>query len=145
MGPSRAGFTLRCRRLRDGVLRADVGGERTPETTRGYWEGILAQVQQHQPRLLLVVDELRGPELSASQWHAIVAAMRARGLEGVRIAHVRPAGMAQLEYCEISAREVGLDARAFDDLAAAERWLRYGSPEADPAAAAPLPAGAQRA
>ena len=52
----------------------------------------------------------------------------------MRIAHVRPAGMAQLEYCEICAREAGIDARAFDDLAAAERWLRYGVPETAPAA-----------
>ena len=133
MDPS-ADYVLSCRCMRDGVLRADVRGQRTPATTHAYWEEVLAQVRAHSPRQLLVVDELQGPELSAAEWCALVAAMHGRGLEGVRIAHVRPAGMAQLEYCEICAREAGIDARAFDDLAAAERWLRYGVPDTAPAA-----------
>lgn len=91
-----------------------------------------------------MVDELQGPELSAEDWFALVDAMRGRGLEGVRIAHVRPAGMAQLEHCEICAREAGIDARAFDDLAAAERWLRYGTPESATGEASTRP-GVQRA
>ena len=140
MGPS-SDYSLSCRRLRDGVLRADVVGRRTPQSTRGYWEEILLQVRAQAPRGLLVVDELRGPELGAAEWCELVQAMRGRGLEGVRIAHVRPAGMAQLEYCEISAREAGIDARAFDDLAAAERWLRYGTPEPVAAGAVALRAG----
>ena len=138
-----ADYLLTCRCLRDGVLRADVSGRRTPAATRAYWEELLGQVRAHAPRRLLVVDELRGPELSAAEWCALVEAMHGRGLDGVRIAHVRPAGMAQLEYCEICAREAGIDARAFDDLAAAERWLRYGTPEPI-ADTATLPAGAQR-
>lgn len=143
MGHS-ADYSLCCRCLRDGVLRADVTGRRTPKTTQAYWEDILAQVRAHAPRRLLVVDELQGPELSAEDWFALVDAMRGRGLEGVRIAHVRPAGMAQLEHCEICAREAGIDARAFDDLAAAERWLRYGTPESATGEASTRP-GVQRA
>lgn len=144
MGHS-AEYSLTCRRLRDGVLRADVGGRRTPETTRAYWAEILAEVRAQAPARLLVVDELRGPELSAAEWCALVEAMCGLGLERVRIAHVRPAGMAQLEHCEIRAREAGIDARAFDDLAAAERWLRYGSPESPATNGPTIPAGVQRA
>ncbi|NUS38180.1 MAG: hypothetical protein HOQ02_04045 [Lysobacter sp.] len=139
-----ADYTLACRRLRDDVLRADVAGRRTPATVRAYWEDILAEVHAQPPRRLLVVDELRGPELSADQWYALVEAMRGRGLEGVRIAHVRPAGIAQLEYCEIHARAAGLDARVFDDLAAAERWLRYGTPDLATARTRTVPTGIQR-
>lgn len=143
MDPSE--YRLACRCLRDGVLRAEVTGQRTPATVRAYWEELLVQVHATGPRRLLVVDELRGPALSARDWSDLVAAMRGRGLENVRIAHVRPAGIAQLEYCEISARDAGIDARVFDDLAAAERWLRYGTPEPNAASVRAQPTGEHRA
>ena len=54
------------------------------------------------------------------------------GLEQVRIAHVRPAGLQQLEYCEIFAVELGFQAHVFVDERAAELWLRYGEAEGAP-------------
>jgi hypothetical protein len=135
----RTDYSFQARRVRGG-LRVDVAGPRSLENTIAYWEAILVQVLGERPPWLLVVDELRGSELSGSQWCELVDAMAGRGLEGVRIAHVKPSGLAQIEYCELCAREAGLDARAFADLAAAERWLRYGDveTEAEPAAAAPF-------
>jgi hypothetical protein len=73
-----------------------------------------------------VCDDLRGAELTREEWCTLVDTMAGRGLEEVRIAHVKPSGLAQIEYCELCAREAGFDARAFADLAEAERWLRYG-------------------
>ncbi len=110
-----------------GGLRVEVRGLRTLETTIAYWEAILDHVKQRQPRWLLVLDELRGNELKASEWKELVEAMAGRGLEGMRIAHVKPFGLDHIEYCEIYAREAGLEARAFADEGVAERWLRYGS------------------
>ena len=112
-------------------LRAHVSGQRSLESTIAYWEAILDHVQARRPRWLLVLDELRGHELSASEWRELVVKMVGRGLEGMRIAHVKPFGLDYLEYCEIYAREAGLDARAFADTRVAERWLRYGSAEDD--------------
>ena len=108
-------------------LRAEVRGSRSLETTIAYWEAILDDVRQRRPRWLLVLDELRGNELRASEWKDLVEAMAGRGLDGVRIAHVKPFGLDHIEYCEIYAREAGLDARAFADEGVADRWARYGS------------------
>ena len=109
-----------------------MGGPRSLENTIAYWEAILALVLEEPPQWLLVCDDLRGAELDKDEWCTLVDTMAGRGLEGVRIAHVKPSGLAQIEYCELCAREAGFDARAFADLAEAERWLRYGDSESDP-------------
>ena len=48
------------------------------------------------------------------------------GLQRLRIAHVKPAGLQAIEYCEIFAREAGIEAKVFEHEALAEIWLRYG-------------------
>lgn len=120
-------YSLELTRVGVDGLRAEVHGARTLQATIAYWEAILDHVRQRAPRWLLVMDRLRGKELAASEWKQLVEAMAGRGLEGVRIGHVKPDGLDQLEYCEIYAREAGLDARVFADEGVAERWLRYGS------------------
>lgn len=127
-------YTFHARRMRGGGLRVTVGGPRSLENTLAYWNAILAEVKAEPPQWLLVCDDLRGPELTADEWCALVAEMVGRGLEGVRIAHVKPSGLAQIEHCELCAREAGLDARAFTDLGMAERWLRYGDDDPQQAA-----------
>ena len=130
-------YSFHARRERGGGLRVAVAGPRSLENTIAYWEAILVQVREAKPQWLLLCDDLRGPELTASEWCELVDAMVGRGLEGVRIAHVKPSGLAQIEYCELCAREAGLDARAFADLGVAERWLRYGDAEEGANAATP--------
>lgn len=123
------GYGLTFRRDGDG-LRAEVVGERNLRNTVAYWEGIVAQVAERRPRWLLVCDRLRGEEPAIHEWHALVDRMRGKGLEGIRIAHVKPYGVDHVEYCEIFAREAGIDARAFRDERSADRWLRYGVDDA---------------
>ncbi len=120
-------YSLELTRVGVDGLRAEVHGSRSLQATIAYWETILDHVRQRAPRWLLVMDRLRGTELAPSEWKQLVEAMAGRGLEGVRIGHVKPHGLDRLEYCEIYAREAGLDARAFADEGVAERWLRYGS------------------
>src|SRR5881392_1903308 len=102
-------YSFQARRVRGGGLHVSVGGARSLANTIAYWEAILAQVHEAKPRWLLLCDDLRGPELTATEWCALVEAMVGRGLEGVRIAHVKPSGLAQIEHCELCAREAGLD------------------------------------
>lgn len=128
---ARADYSLDLIRVGADGLRAEVRGLRTLEATIAYWESILEHVNARRPRWLLVVDALRGHELAAREWKELVEAMAGRGLEGVRIAHVKPSGLDHLEYCEIYAREAGLDARAFSDEGVAQRWLRYGADESN--------------
>ncbi|MUV15444.1 hypothetical protein [Noviluteimonas gilva] len=113
----------------NGGLSATVRGERTLGNTVAYWERILEQIREQRPRWVYLCDLLSGDELAISEWRALVETMKGRGLEGLRIAHVKPNGMDHLEYCEIFAREAGIDARAFSDAGVADRWLRYGVDE----------------
>ena len=107
-------------------LRARVTGEGTLANTVGYCEAIVPRLRAQPVRGLLVVDEMHGPPLGAAQWESLVATMKGRGLERVRIAHAKPLGLQAVEHCEIFAREVGLQARVFADEATADLWLRYG-------------------
>ena len=113
---------------KSGALWVQVAGESTLANTMSYWQAILDEIlRDRPPGGLLLVDELEGEPLTEGQWRELVAAMRGRGLEGLRIAHVKPRGLEKLEYCEMYARDAGLDARAFDHERAAEIWLRYGA------------------
>jgi len=108
-------------------LRVRVTGVRSLEGTIAYWTRIVERVAEEHPRCLLVVDELHGTELTPAQWNDLVQSMVGRGLEPVRIAHVKLFGLDHIEYCELYANIAGFDARAFNNLPEAERWLRYGS------------------
>ena len=112
-----------------GGLFATGTGERTLANTIDYWQRIVEEVGRKRPKWLYVCDRLTGDELAIAQWRELVEQMKGRGLEGLRIAHVKPAGMDHLEYCEIFAREAGIDARAFSEAGVADRWLRYGVDE----------------
>ena len=113
-------------------LRVEVHGANSFDNTLAYWQVIVAEVRRSKPAGLLLVDHLLGPALDAAQWLVLVSSMRGLGLEQVRIAHVRPAGLQQLEHCEIFAVELGFQAHVFIDERAAELWLRYGEVEGAP-------------
>jgi len=107
-------------------LRVEVRGPGTYENTLAYWRSIAATLHAQHPRGLLLVDETVGEPLSPIQWKALVLAMEGAGLEQLRIAHVKPHGLQRIEYCELYAREAGLEARVFTDEAEADLWLRHG-------------------
>jgi uncharacterized radical SAM superfamily Fe-S cluster-containing enzyme len=104
----------------------EVRGVGTYENTLDYWLTIAAKLREHHVPGLLLIDETTGEPLPAEKWKALVRAMTGKGLEHVRIAHVKPHGLQRIEYCELSAREAGLEARVFTDEAEADLWLRYG-------------------
>ena len=107
-------------------LRAWATGTSSFASTVSCWQQIVAEVRARKPETLLLVDELHGRGLTELEWESLVQATKGMGLENVRIAHVKPQGLEAMEYCEIYSREAGLDARVFDDEAAAELWLRAG-------------------
>jgi hypothetical protein len=107
-------------------LRVEVHGLGTYENTVTYWRDIVAELRKRKVPGLLLIDETTGAPLTAQEWRHLVAAMVGKGLEHVRIAHVKPSGLQRIEYCELSAREAGLEARVFTNEAEADLWLRYG-------------------
>ena len=116
-------FLIRFSECDNNVLRARVIGVRTLSSTVGYWRAIADELARRRPSGLLLVDELKGEELSASEWKGLVTQMKGRGLEGILIAHVKPFALDQIMYCEISAVAAGLQARVFRDEAEAMDWL----------------------
>lgn len=108
------------------LLRVHVAGESTLENTVAYWQAIVDEVRRERPEAILLIDELQGERLTGVQWRQLVETMAGHGLEPLRIAHVKPMGLQQIEHCEIYAREAGFHSRVFDDERRAELWLRYG-------------------
>ena len=108
------------------ILRASVRGECDYANALDYWRRIAAVLRERNPRGLLLVDETSGQPPSGDEWQALVQAMSGEGLERVRIAHVKPFGLERIEYCELHARESGIDARVFTNEKEASLWLRYG-------------------
>ncbi len=110
------------------TLRMHVRGRASLAATQAYWRAIITEIDREPARHLMLIDELRGPALTAEDWQSLVAMLVGSGLEGVRIAHVKPNGLDQIEHCELSATQAGFQARVFSDESVAGLWLRYGSP-----------------
>jgi hypothetical protein len=108
-------------------LRAHLTGRGCLPEVKDYWHEIAAEVRSRVSTSLLLVDELEGEPLAASEWKQLVESMKQQRFDEVRIAHVKPRGLQKVEYCEIYAKEAGLDARVFEDERAASLWLRYGA------------------
>jgi hypothetical protein len=109
-----------------GGLRAHVTGESNLEATRGYWRKIAKAARERGADSLLLVDELTGRPLEESDWLALVTSLQGEGLQKLRIAHVKPQGLQQVEFCEIFARDAGIEARVFENETLADIWLRFG-------------------
>ena len=129
--PPVAGNAVEVRPMRD-ALRVRATGIGSLDATIACWTRIVAEGGERRPSAVLVIDEMTGPPLSADDWKTLVERLSGHGLEGLRIAHVKPHGLEAIEYCEIYAREAGFNARVFDQEATATRWLRYGSQQDTP-------------
>lgn len=108
------------------TVRTHVRGQASLEATIAYWRAILDEVDREPARRLMLVDELRGPALTADDWQSLVAILVGSSLADVRIAHVKPHGLDQVEHCELSATQAGFEARVFSDERLAGLWLHYG-------------------
>ena len=130
MSPDRAAAQVLPFHVRFGAhpagLRAQVTGESTLANTLAYWQAIVAEVRRHRPRGLLVVDDMHGMPLEASEWKRLVDAIPRDVMLPVRVAHVHKGRLRELEYCEIFAREAGFTARVFASEHEADLWLRHG-------------------
>ncbi len=114
--------------IEDGLLRVRVAGVESLANTIAYWRVIVATLAEADSRLVLLVDELRaGTPLTDQDWLDLVVMMDGAGLDKARIAHVKPLGPSEIEYCEIYARDAGIDARVFLREREAIAWLRTGA------------------
>ena len=112
-----------------GLLRAHVTGVNgSLETTLAYWNELACEIRRLPPRELLVVDDMEGDPPPPEQIAQFVREMVGKGFEGIRVAYVEAHAhqVADVEHGEIIARELGFDARVFDNESRARIWLRYG-------------------
>ena len=107
------------------VIRGD---ERHPEDVLDGWRRIAAEVQRRHSRRLLAITHVFAEPMSVEDMRDFFGGMKGLGLEGIRIAYVDMSGYktSLLEMAEIMASEYGFSARAFDNVIAAEIWLRHG-------------------
>ncbi|HEY1140836.1 MAG TPA: hypothetical protein VGE88_11590 [Lysobacter sp.] len=105
-------------------LRVRVHGAETLENAVSYWHAILLAVHETGATAVLLVDELHGGPLSEAQWLELVVRTDPEQMRRLKIAHVKPRGLQEVEYCELYARAHEIDARVFVDVVAAEKWLR---------------------
>ena len=97
-----AAYTIHFERNRDGVLRALVAGVRSLPATIGYWEAILGEIAKGRPTALMVMDELVGEELAASEWKQLVEAMAGHDAPE----HTKLWAMVETPYAMLHAEEI---------------------------------------
>lgn len=107
-------------------MRVHVRGAETLTNTIAYWRSILTAAKDATGTGLLLIDELQGDPLTEAQWLELVVHTDSEQLRRLKIAHVKPRGLQEIEYCELYARANEINARVFVDEVAAERWLREG-------------------
>lgn len=107
-------------------LRAHVSGDSSMEATVAYWREIAQAAREHGADSVLLIDEMTGEPLEEKDWLDVVIRLKDEGLQHLRIAHVKPKGLQQVEFCEIFARDAGIEARVFVSERKADYWLRYG-------------------
>ncbi|SRR5581483_10361615 len=113
-------------KLQRGALRVEVSGTADYETTAAYWRAIDAELVKDRVLRVLLIDRTTGDALTADDWKRLVASVAGTAVARARIAHVKPNGLQNIEYCALYALEAGIDARVFTHETEADLWLRYG-------------------
>jgi hypothetical protein len=117
---------------RDGYLHCSVSGRETADDMREFLHAVQAACRQHAcPKILMAVSSSRvifKPEDYGLS--SYVPELVSPNCQVALLADSRELNAAH-EYIEVVARQQRINARAFRDEAAAQRWLR-GEPELTP-------------
>jgi hypothetical protein len=94
-----------------------------------YWRDIVATARARDCRKLVITDRKKQRPATPAELAELTAAFRDHHDTFERVAVVEPtaAFLPAIEHAEIQARSLGINVRIFADLAAAERWARFGS------------------
>jgi hypothetical protein len=117
-----AGFQVDIRPI-PGGLHVHVQGLENYANALAYWHEIARAAQGDGVSKVLLVDELRGTPLTEAEWLQLVLSMADEGIGHLRIAHAKPLGLHGAQFCEVFARDAGIDARVFASEATAAAWL----------------------
>lgn len=114
---------------RGDYLRVEISGPGDSlEVSLAYWNDIAAECERHGTRALLVLDLFENEPLTPSEMDQVIDSMSDSYMRHVRVAYceLNSAVVAQAEYGELTAREMGFTVRVFASEQEAELWLRYG-------------------
>lgn len=112
-----------------GELQVVIRGDgRHADNVLACWRDIAIQAQRRDAVRLLAISHVAGDPMPVDQVQAFLGRMAGLGLEGVRVAYVDMQGFktSLMESAEIMASEQGFSVRVFDNVIAAEMWLRHG-------------------
>ena len=104
------------------------GNDRHADKVLACWQEIAIQARRRDAVRLLAISHVVGEPMPMDKIPAFMASMAGLGLEDVRVAYVDMQGFKTplMETAEIMASEQGFNARVFDNVVAAEMWLRHG-------------------
>ena len=116
----------------DDLLLVRVSGDVDAQAVRiAYWREIAALGRARNVRKLLVVDRRKGKPATPPELAELAQLFRGEAAHFDRVAVVEPTPefLPAIEHAEILGQGAGINVRVFGDVAAALRWLRYGSPD----------------
>ncbi len=126
--PMRTPYELDFRSL-GGELQVVIrGDDRHVDNVLACWREIAIQARRRDAVRSLAISHVAGEPMPMDQLAAFMASMAGLGLEDVRVAYVDMMGFKTplMETAEIMASEQGFSVRVFDNVVAAEMWLRHG-------------------
>jgi len=118
------------------VLEVAVSGDVDAQPVRiAYWRAIAAEGRRRGLRKLLVTDRRKGTPATPEELAELARLFRHEAPNFDCVAVVEPtiAFLPTMEHAEIFGQAAGINVRIFTDAQQAERWLRYGSPDDEPA------------
>ncbi|QSX77810.1 STAS/SEC14 domain-containing protein [Agrilutibacter solisilvae] len=117
-------------------LRVEVSGDIDAQPVRiAYWRQIAEEAKARGLRKVLVHDRRKGAPASPAELAELAQLFRGEAVNFDRVAVVEPSPefLPAVEHAEIFGQAAGINVRIFTDAQQAERWLRYGSPDDEPA------------
>jgi hypothetical protein len=110
------------------TLQVEIEGATATQQARlACWTQVAEEVARCGAAAVLTIDRRHGTLATAREWRALLRQLDTALLKAMPLAYVGSwPRFTQMEALNLLLIERGFHAQVFDDLAAAERWLRYG-------------------
>jgi len=110
------------------TLRVEIeGATGTQQARLACWTRLAEEVRRCAAAAVLTIDRREGVLATPREWRALLRELDMAPLKAMPLAYVGSwPRFTQMEALNLSLLERGFHAQVFDDVGAAERWLRYG-------------------
>ncbi|HVJ38301.1 MAG TPA: hypothetical protein VM687_10950 [Stenotrophomonas sp.] len=110
------------------TLRVELEGATvSPQSRLACWTGVAEEVARCGAAAVLAIDRRQGTLATTREWRALLRQLDTATLKAMPLAYVGSwPRFTQMETLNLLLIERGFHAQVFDEVGAAERWLRYG-------------------